>query len=116
MPGCRLHIKNSVLHLPQNIQILLKRILNLLQTPRDLGSSQPCEDRQRALVPLGVATELTLPFAYLLQVPASLDERVDLREDAAPVEQPLDLAEAVVGGCCSVVGLLPRLATLDTLV
>ena len=53
---------------------------------------------------------------YLFEILAALHKRIDLGEDATAIKEPLDLAEAVVGGGGVVVRFFPRFAALDTLV
>lgn len=116
MPSSGLHIKNCILHLPQDIQILLKRILYLLKTPCNFRTPQSSKDREWSLLPTGIATKLRLSFTDFFKIFTSLNKSIDLSENAAPVEEPLDFTEAVVSRSCLVVGVFPGYTAFDTLV
>jgi hypothetical protein len=53
---------------------------------------------------------------YLFEILAALHESVDLREYAAPIQEPFDLAKAVVSRCSVIVRLLPRFTALYALI
>jgi hypothetical protein len=43
VPGCRLHVQDGNFNLPENVQVLLKRVLYLPETPRYLRTTQSSE-------------------------------------------------------------------------